>query len=91
MKKEQVTVFETIIKETENMFILGRISGMLASFMDDHYAMRTVMFGDEPAMLVKMRGTLTNYKKAQKVIERHYPYKCNFNVSVGQYFIEESN
>lgn len=90
LKKEQVTVFATVIKGVDKEFILGRIAGMLAAFTDDHYAMIKVKYNDKPAMLVRTRGTLTNYKKAQAVIEKCYPQKCEFDVDVYQFIKEES-
>lgn len=74
-------VYEVLVKNNSNKYILGRVSGIIRGLMmrkdADNYPQVIVQLHPEQT-IVKVETTRWNYLRMKKRIEKCYPSLCVF-------------
>lgn len=80
-RKETTMTFELVVKEAENAYILGRISGIIAG-ITPHRTMRNAFtqttVGDRRVTVFYPEVTFEEFKALVRILEKEHPGLCNY-------------
>lgn len=74
-------LYEIIVKDASNQYIVGRISGILETICGDRKDLTrytNVSVDDMNFEIIRIEATERKFRKARKIIEQLYPNKCAF-------------
>lgn len=86
-------LYEVLVKDTVNDYIRGRISGILLATSKGYkhlygYAHQLIHDGEGYTTVMRVYMTRWQCRKAQKIIEKHYPKTCVFTEDTYEKFFK---